>query len=213
MTTITRRTPVHFDVRPVDSIQRDDWTVVLEYENEGQGPHLVDLSHCARWDLQNRDVGRFTPAGVAVPGAPGRCACQNGVMINRMNGTQASIWHLAGESVEVPAQSAYTDVTEATVFLALFGPDVFAICEKLSALDLGRPNQETPALIQGPFAHVPCQIVVAADSDPQAGILLTCSRGYAHDMAHAIQDAGAEYHLRPAGERRFQAWLKDCFQG
>jgi hypothetical protein len=67
-------------------------------------------------------------------------------------------------------------------------------------------------LIQGPFAHVPCQIVVASKTEPQAGILLTCSRGYAQDMVHAIQAAGEQYHLRPAGERRFHDWLKDCFQ-
>jgi hypothetical protein len=213
MTTITRRTPVHFEVRPVDSIQRDDWTVVLEYENEGQGPHLVDLSHRPRWDLQDATLGRFTPVGVTVPEAPGQCTWQTGVMVNRMNRTQAAIWHLAGEAVELPAESAYTDVTEATVFLALFGPDLFAVCEKLTALDLGRPDREVPSLIQGPFAHVPCQIVVAANVEPKAGILLTCSRGYGHDMVHAIKAAGEQYHLRPAGERRFQAWLKDCLQG
>ena len=76
MATIIRRTPVHFDARPVESAQLNDWTVVLEYENEGSGPYLADLSYCPRWDLQDSDVGSLTPAGVDVPGTFGECAFQ-----------------------------------------------------------------------------------------------------------------------------------------
>jgi hypothetical protein len=32
---------------------RDNWTVALEYDDEGQGPWLVDLAHKTRWDLQD----------------------------------------------------------------------------------------------------------------------------------------------------------------
>jgi glycine cleavage system aminomethyltransferase T len=48
-----------------------------------------------------------------------------------------------------------------------------------------------------------------ASSQDRSGILLTCSRGYARDMVHAILDAGAEFGIRPAGENTFNRWLMD----
>jgi glycine cleavage system aminomethyltransferase T len=130
------------------------------------------------------------------------------ILINRMNRTQCSIYHLGAEAPALPDHPGYTDVTEATLFLAIFGPDALFIAEKLSNLDLGDPKKTPPFLLQGPFCHVPCQIVtLAKDADGGGGFILTCSRGYGKSMVHAILDAGAEFGLRPAGEKRFQSWL------
>jgi hypothetical protein len=55
---------------------------------------------------------------------------------------------------------------------------------------------------------VPCQIVVLEKSaDGGGGFLLTCSRGYGDSMLHAVLEAGAEFGLRPAGEKRFSGWI------
>lgn len=216
MSDIQRRSPVQFSAAVLKTEMRDRWRVVLEYDREGDGPYLVDLSHKTRWDLQDANIGGMKPCDVAVPDAPNRCALKNGVLINRMNRTQAAIWHLIerqgerqGQSAPAfPQESAYTDVTESTLFLALFGPRTFSITEKLSSLDFLEPGRETPFLLQGPFSHVPCQIVTVARGEKAAGgILLTCSRGYGHSMTHAIMDAGAEFGLRPAGEKRFSDWI------
>ena len=205
---IKRRSPVAFNLQPVKQKKRGHWAVALEYENEGDGPHLVDLSHCSRWDLQDGDIGKCKPLGISVPEEPGKCVIKNGVMINRMNNTQAAIWHLSGEEAEMPPERAYTDVTDATVFLALMGGETFAVTEKLTALDLTDPAGTAPFLIQGPFAQVPCQIVVMANDSEPPGIVLTCSRGYAHDMVAAILEAGKSFDLRPAGESVFKSWLE-----
>jgi hypothetical protein len=124
-----------------------------------------------------------------------------------MNRTQASIWHLSGEMPNVPDDSAFTDVIDATVFLALLGGDIFSITEKLTSLDFLDPIKKAPFLLQGPFSHVPCQIVTLEKNSDKSGILMTCSRGYAHDMVAAILSAGEEFELRPAGERAFADWL------
>jgi len=213
MTENQRQSPVQFSVPALDAEERDRWPVVLEYADEGQGPHLVDLSHLTRWDLQDRDLQQFRPGGVVVPERPGSCAFGNGVLVNRMNRTQASIWHLnPGEPPGPPSESALTDVTEATVFLALFGPGVFSIGEKLTALDLSRPEPKPPFLIQGPFSRVPCQIVVLERSgETDGGLLFTCSRGYAADMVDSVLSAGREFGLRPAGEKAFLRWLSSVF--
>ncbi len=201
---------MEFKSRPVKTEVRDHWVVALEYDNEGPGPWLVDLSHKTRWDLQDGRLDDLKPGRLAVPSVPGECRLENRILVNRMNRTQAAVWHLGnGDTPVLPVETGYTDVSEATVFLALLGPKVYSIAEKLSALDFMDPNRQTPFLLQGPFSHVPCQIVTLARGSGGTGLLLlTCSRGYARDMVRAILDAGDEFGLRPAGETAFARCLE-----
>jgi len=208
MNVIQRVSPVELPGTPLKTDARDHWQVVLEYQDEGQGPYFVDLSHRPRLDLQSADLASISPFGVTVPDTPGRSLIANGILANRMNGTQVSLYHLDGEHPEPPTEMEYTDVTEATLFIALIGKQVFSICEKLTALDFETPEKETPFLYQGPFAHVPCQIVTLNRGADTSGLVLTCSRGYGRDMVHAILGAGEELGLRPAGERRFTEWFQ-----
>ena len=208
MTDMKRQSPVRFDARPEASVSREGWDVVTAYADEGPGPWLVDLSHQPRWDLQDGNLDAIAPAGHAVPGTPGACLMADRILINRMNRTQASIYHLGATAPALPEISGYTDVTDASVFLALFGPRAFQVAEKLSAMDFMDPTRQAPFLVQGPFCHVPCQIVTLEKrADGGGGFLLTCSRGYADSMLHAILGAGAGIGLRPTGEKRFNTWL------
>ena len=140
MQSIQRLSPVQLGL-PRTTETRNNWTIALSYDDEGQGPFLVDLCHKTRWDLQDKELNTLSPLGLEIPGAPGACGLKNGILINRMNRTQAAIWHLNAESPELPAEPAYTDVTESTVFLALFGPRVFSIAEKLTSLDFLDPEK------------------------------------------------------------------------
>jgi hypothetical protein len=209
METFKRRSPVVFEERSAKTKIQDNWTVVLEYEAERKGPWVIDLSHRARWDLQDGDISKHQPWGMNIPDTPGGCVFGNGILINRMNRTQASIWHLSGENLDVPEDPAFTDVSDATLFLALLGKKIFLITEKLTALDFLDPLKEAPFLLQGPFSHVPCQIVVLGKAPERSGIVLTCSRGYAQDMITAIAEAGAEFDLHPAGVNAFSDWITE----
>ncbi|OQY01790.1 MAG: sarcosine oxidase subunit gamma SoxG [Desulfobacteraceae bacterium 4572_123] len=208
MAEIQRQSPVRFKATPLKTEVRENWIVALEYDEEGQGPWLVDLAHKSRWDLQDSKIGEQTPCDLTVPAAPGECTFSDNTLINRMNRTQASIYHLGGAAPAMPDFSGYTDVSENTVFLALFGPRAFLIAEKLSNLDFIDPAKKAPFLLQGPFCHVPCQIIVLEKgSDRSGGFLLTCSRGYGDSIIHAVMQAGSEFDLRPAGENRFNTFL------
>jgi len=206
---IKRHSPASFPGNSLKTKIREHWTVVLEYEAEGDGPWVIDLSHRARWDLQDGDISKHQPWGLNIPDAPGRCVFENGILINRMNRTQASIWHLSGEGLDVPDGPAFTDVNDATLFLALLGKEIFSITEKLTSLDFLDPIKQTPFLLQGPFSHVPCQMVTLEKTPERSGILFTCSRGYAQDMIAAILEAGAEFGLHPAGENAFSDWVNN----
>ena len=206
---IIRRSPVTFDRPPARTEVRDNWTVVLEYEDQGAGPWVIDLSHRARWDLQDRAIDGIQPWGAGVPDTPGRCAFADGILINRMNRTQASLWHLKGDRPDTPEGQSFTAVTDVTVFLALIGKNLALLLEKLTALDFFKPLNSPPFLLQGPLSHVPCQCVMLEKSADRSGILFTCSRGYARDMVSGILEAGEEFGLRPAGEDAFNRWLTE----
>lgn len=213
MNTLQRCSAVEFSQAAHKSKNREGWTVVLQYEDEGAGPWLVDLSHISRFDLQDSTIDEFAPGGVAIPPSPGMSIYADTLLINRLNSCQASVYCLCGEKPQLKmdtASTACTDVTESTVFLALFGLRIFHITEKLTALDFLAPHKEPPFLYQGPFCHVPCQIVtLRRRTDGSGGILLSCSRGYAKNMVQAIMDSGEEFGLGPAGEDKFTEWLEN----
>jgi len=210
MKTNQRYFPVSFLSEPDQTEMRDGWKVVLRYNDEGTGPFLIDLSHRKRWDVQDSDLSKFQPGGVTIPETPGQCAFQNGLLINRMNRAQAAVWHLLGNSPDMTQETAYTELTEGSISLALLGSEseVFSIMEKITSLDLRQTANEPPFLIQGPIFHVPCQIVVFDEKENGSAILFTCSRGYGTFMAQELLEVGAEYGLRPAGENAFNDWIK-----
>ncbi|MBU4426450.1 MAG: sarcosine oxidase subunit gamma SoxG [Proteobacteria bacterium] len=216
MKTNQRYSPVSFLSEPDQTEMRNGWKVVLKYKDEATGPFLIDLSHRKRLDVQDSNLSKFQPGGVTIPETPGLCAFQNGILINRMNRTQATVWHLLGDSPDMTQETTYTEVTEGSIFLALLGSasEVFSIMEKVTSLDLRQTANEPPFLIQGPIFHVPCQIVVFDEKEKGSAILFTCSRGYGTSMAQELLETGAEYGLRPAGEKAFSECLsKSSFCG
>lgn len=212
MIELERKSPVFLPGSPARTERRAGWTVVLEYEGEQSGPWLIDLSHCPKWDAQDADISALSPFGRTVPDTPGKCLLDRGILTSRMNGTQASLWCLPGQVPAKPDGSAYTEITEGRALLALMGANIFLVAEKLCSLHFLDRSKTPPFLLQGPFCHVPCQIAVLEQSGPDGAILFSFSPGYAHDMAHAIFDAGAEFGLRPAGESAFvnamERWSK-----
>ena len=208
MIEIQRISPVVFKSTPVKTENRGNWEVVMEYSGEGEGPYIVDLSHRPRFDLQDANLADQKPFGIDLPEVPGSSVLNEGVLANRMNRTQVSLYDLAGQDdSDLTAVPGITDVTEVTVFIALIGKNIFSICEKLTALDFMDPGRTAPFLFQGPFSHVPCQIVTLSKEGDKAGLILTCSRGYGKDMIHSLIHAGEEFGLKPAGEARFSSWL------
>ncbi len=209
MKEIKRYSPIEFKATPLKSEQRNNWNVILKYKDEGEGPYLVDLSHRTRLDLQSSDLGSKKPFKVTIPDHACHSILKNGLLVNKMNSTQVSIYDLSRDKMIIPAETEYTDVTESTAFFALLGKNILSICEKLSSLDFGDPDKKAPFLFQGLFSHVPCQIVLLSSEENRSGIVITCSRGYARDMTHAILHAGKEFDLKPAGEEKFTNYIKD----
>jgi len=219
---LVRRSPVVFDAIPATTESRDGWEVVTAYADESPGPWLVDLSHRARWDVQDRRIDDERPFGLTVPARPGEVSVAAGLMINRMNRTQAAIWHVGpgappetatrGGLVSEPSPGAtatagtrgpvvisYTLTTDSHCWLAVVGREAPSVMERATSLDLFPPGRPRPFLTQGPVLHVPCQVVTWA----RDLVLIACARGYGRTFAGAFLHAARDAGLRPAGEAVF----------
>ncbi|UCB50489.1 MAG: sarcosine oxidase subunit gamma SoxG [Deltaproteobacteria bacterium] len=203
-----RRTPVAFQTPPSKKEIRDGWEVVLEYEDQGNGPFLIDLSHIPKWDVQDADLAHIRPMDVTIPDRPGDCILERGLLISRMNATQAIIWHLSETHPAFPQEPAYTDVSDANALVAILAKDLFHIMEKVTPLDLSTPSKAPPFLLQGPVLHVRCQVVLLGEKGGYTAVLIALPRGYAQSVCEALLDAGMEWGLSPAGETAFRDWLK-----
>ena len=61
MKEIKRVSPVVLKSTPVKTKTTDNWEIVMEYEGEGDGPFLIDLTHKQRFDYQNSNLGGEKP--------------------------------------------------------------------------------------------------------------------------------------------------------
>jgi glycine cleavage system aminomethyltransferase T len=203
-----RRSPIKFSSPPSKKEIRDGWEVVLEYEDQGNGPFLIDLSHVHKWDVQGAELSHIRPMDVTIPDRPGDCILEDGLLVGRMNSTQAITWHLSEMDPAFPQEAAYTDISDAYALIAVLGKDLFPIMEKVTPLDLSTPSKAPPFLLQGPVLHVRCQIVVLGKKGDDGAVLSAFPRGYGQSVCEALLDAGMEWGLCPAGETAFRDWLK-----
>ena len=194
---LERRSPIKLKGQSIKTEIRDGWPIVSGYACRDKGLHFVDLSHFSRWDIQDKRLDQIQPYGDVIPEIPGQIFMNKNLLIGRLNSTQAVAWHFSELKPSLPQTEAFTDITDAAVALALVGPTVFEMAEKLCALDLADPSKKPPFLVQGLFSHVPCHIWVIDRTDFGGHMALTCSRGYAHDMVISILEAGAEWNIYP----------------
>ncbi len=204
MSSVFRQSPVTFQCEAAEKTNHDDWEIVLAFEDESEGPWLVDLSHLQRWDFQHANLDLKTPFGLDMPAEPGQVILQDERLVTRMNRTQAAVWNLTrSDALEMPEVMNFTDLTDAHCMLAVLGQGVSQVMENVSNLDLFRPDRQVPFLTQGPVMHIPCQVVtVAVDC-----VLMTLSRGYGQSFADAMLHAASGCKLRPGGEEVFSRWL------
>ncbi|MEW6266055.1 MAG: hypothetical protein AB1641_23525 [Thermodesulfobacteriota bacterium] len=200
---IYRLSPIKLPGQPAQVEQRGGWPVILEYAAGSDYPALVDLSHHGRWDLQNSRLDELRPAGLDVPARPGEVTLAQGLALSRLNRVQAVLWHLWGPepSFDLPG---LTEITDGQALLALIGPGVGELLEKVTDLDLARPPVKRPCLLQGPILRLACQVLVLEGGAGETGALIAAERGYGSGLAATFLRQGAS----PAGEEEFQRWIK-----
>ena len=204
-----RTSPIVFRQKPLNLVYRKGWPVVQAYEGEGNSPHVIDVSHAIKLDVQDPALKDIRPLGLEIPPEAGQSAVytERNLIINRLNAAQAVIWQLNPDTAIIPEGSQYTDVTDAFLLLALSGSKIFDIAERLSTLDLMDPMLTCPIVLQGPFLHVPCQVMVAAREATDGLIFVACSRGYGQSFVNALFHAVDTFDMRAAGEQALNETL------
>ncbi|NQU14503.1 MAG: sarcosine oxidase subunit gamma SoxG [Desulfobacteraceae bacterium] len=205
MESLKRYSPVKLPNTPARTQVRNGWEVVLEYEDEGTGPFLVDLSHIGKWDVQGEDLPSLRPAGLAIPEDSEQCLLTGDFLLNLIKWNWATIWYFSEDMPDFADEYAFTNVTEAYALLVLVGREAFSIMEKLTSLDLFSPDRKPPFLIMGPVVHIRSQVVVLSGEKGGSAVLVACPRGYGQSMAEIMLDAGKEYGLKPGGEDLFSS--------
>lgn len=204
MSEVIRKSPVVFDRKAAKKTDASGWEVVLDFEEEGDGPWLVDLSHLQRWDYQHANLDSQKPFGLDVPIMPGQVVLENDKICTRMNRTQAMITCTrAGDFIEPPTAAGFTDITDAHCMLAVVGSETPRVMEHVSNLDLFEPGRKMPFLTQGPVMHIPCQVVTLSGECA----LMSFSRGYGQSFADAMLHAASGCDLRPGGAGVFNERL------
>lgn len=203
----TRQSPVVFGQQARQRKIRNGWNIVQVYENEGTGPFIVDLSHFTKWNLQGENLPQRRPAGISVPAHSGHCRLEKGMLINVVKWNWAIIWCFSENETTFYQEPAFTNVTEAYALLLIIGKEAFSIMEKVTALDLAAPTKKKPFLSVGPVLHIRSQVVVMENGSP--GVFVACPRGYGRAMADGLLEAGNEYGLSPAGEKRLFEWWNE----
>ena len=66
MKEIKRVSPVVLKSTPVKTKTTDNWEIVMEYEGEGEGPFLIDLTHKQRFDYQDSNLGEKKPFNIGI---------------------------------------------------------------------------------------------------------------------------------------------------
>ncbi len=205
-----QQSPIVFNETPAEIEVRDGFQVVLRYEHEGGGPFLVDLSHRPKWSIQDRQVSRIRPYRMDLPRVSNTCILQNGFLLLRLTEFRAHVWHLFGQSIEIPSEFPYIDITGGDALLALTGRDIPAILEKAAPLDLWQPQPPLPRrMFQGPVFDVDCILAVLEHSPVNSMLLLACGRSYGQSMAENFLGIGEGWRLRPAGERMFTKFFQN----
>jgi hypothetical protein len=205
-----RQSPIAFDSTPTTRESRVGWNVARSYPQDSapDSPRLIDLSHRPRWDYQDRCLVEKFPFGLHVPPRPGEVAVTGGLIISRMNRTQASIGSIGcGVPKDTPLDVGYTDTTDSHCWLAILGQNTPTVMECVSSLDLFLPERIMPFLTQGPVLHVPCQ-VVTMETDC---ILISFSRGYGQTFVDALLHSASDTGLQVGGEQVFTDWVAEKY--
>lgn len=207
MKALLRQSPITFANPALRKQNRNNMEIVLEYEEEGNGPYLVDLSHLPKWDLQGENLSSLAPGGLPMPDQTLDGTLSSNLLVTRVKSNWAMIFDLAGKDLGQFDDFTCTDVSEAYAMVAVIGREAFAVLEKVSSLDLTDPTRKPPFLLLGPVLHVRTQTVVFSRDAENSAVIIAAARGYGQCMADALLTAGAEWGIRPAGENVFTRFL------
>jgi hypothetical protein len=203
-----RTSPLEVPLQPEQTLIRGGYEVALTYLGERNlgYPSVADISHVPKWILQGRHLEAVYPAGIDIPARPQGATLRNGILAGRLTPHECWLMALGDESPSFN-EPCFTRVTDGYAAMALMGPQVWEVLNKLSPVDMQAPAQEPLCIVQAPVEDVPCLLLKGMGRGEVPGLILCVERGYGPFIMEAILDAGREFGIGAAGWARFREWL------
>jgi aminomethyltransferase folate-binding domain-containing protein len=161
---------------------------------------LTDLSHRPKAVVQGAAVKELDPP------KPGLAKWTGKGYIGSLTQDEAVIFDLTGSMAVDWQNPAYTDMTEAWVLLAVWGPKALPVMQRLVEIDIERPDLDHPFYLITQNHAINVQIINLKRTEP--GFLIACNRSHGQNLFDTLLHAGEHLGLKPAGIEAFEKWLK-----
>ena len=187
---------------PVEEIQWG-WPVITRFESAETRSQmgLTDLTHRPKALVQGPAVERL---GVLTPG---KALWTGQAFVGCLKPDEAVLFDLTGSMEPRWPDPHYTDMTEAWVLLALFGPHAKEVIQRLVEIDVERPDLDGPFYLVTKSHAITLHIV--NPKGPELGFILACDRSHGQNLFDSCIRAGRQLGLRPVGIEAFQKWFDD----
>ena len=208
MTRIKRLSPVAFAPQAAQRTTRNLWEIVQSYAGENPDFALVDLSHAAKWELQDNPATLETGHGLPVPTDPGQVVFAGDSAICRQTGTRVLVWNFGPDDQPRPRDGRFTEITDGQCLLFLSGDAWASVMQRICPLDLILPHDRPWAFWQGPVLDIPAKLLLCHPPNARPGLFIAVARGFGQSLAEALLKAGADLKLTPGGEAIFRGWWR-----
>lgn len=203
-----RRSPIQLERPVLRKELRHGWEIVTQYEDEGDPPWLIDLSHAQKFDYPHPPLSDGPLPDISMPEKTGAINIRGGFLSLRLNQQQSLVLNLTQSPVTLIERRWTTDLTDAFALLAMIGHSVFEILEVVTSLDLFPPGKNPPFALQGPVLRTRSLLFLLRSDQETPAILLAVPRGFGQSFSTALLQAGEPWNLSPAGEAAFSRFFE-----
>lgn len=203
-----RVSPIRIETPVLSREFRDGWEIVAQYEDEGDAPWLIDLSHAQKFEYGNPPGSSDRFLDLSPPEKPGQCRTKGGFISSRLNDRRSLVLNLSKALIPPVKDRSVTDVTDAFALLAMIGHPVFDMMERVTSLEVFAPGKRPPFILQGPVLRVQSLLMNLTAEDYTPVVLFAVPRGYGQSFSMALLEAGKPWHLSPAGETVFFEYFR-----
>jgi hypothetical protein len=177
-----------------------DWVLTATYPGEDSAATgLVDLSHRPKALVSGPDADGLMPLD------PGRAAWDGTAYQAARKSGEQMLFDLTGPLEPAWPGPGYTDMTDAWVLLAVFGPRAAEVIQRMAAIDFDPPQ------VSGPFYAVTrshglwIQLINLRRKSP--GFLVAVERAQGQNLAAGLVHAGHAVGMKVMGFKAFDAWF------
>ena len=202
---ITRTRAIRLPAWAGQPVEEDlgGWPVVERFEPPTGDCQvgLTDLSHRPKAIVQGKAVQAL---GVVKPGQ----AIWNGqVLVGCMKPEEAVVFDLTGPIDPGWTDSAYTDMTNGWVLLAIWGEKSLEVLQRLVTVDLEPRQTQGPVFFATGSHGIRVQLINLRGTAP--GFVISCVRSHGQNLFDACIRSGRQFDLKITGQRAFYNWLDD----